>query len=321
MGKIAVPEHILNKPGTLTPAEFERMKLHASIGADILSAIDFPYPVVPMVRHHHEAWNGTGYPDGIGGTEIPIGARILAVVDCFDALTSDRPYRKKLSNEEALMILWQRRGSMYDPIVVDAFATACDRLEQAVAEEVDDTHAPFLSVRRNTTTDSNDIGRHQDATTHCVSGAVYKRVYTQVLSNIKSLVEVASVIVYFEYDETNDELVALQVVSDRPEQLLGYRIAVGERLSGWVAANRRAITNSGATIDLGCLAQTISGIELKCCMSSPVMSKDRLHGVLTLYSTEADAFSDEHLRIVEVSTLELVKEIEVKKIAKDRISA
>src|SRR5438067_1994194 len=122
MGKLAVPEYILNKPGKLTEAEFEKMKLHASVGADILSAIDFPYPVVPIVRHHHENWDGTGYPSGIKGTDIPIGARILAVVDCFDALTSDRPYRPKLSDEEALAILHQRRGSMYDPLIVDTFA-------------------------------------------------------------------------------------------------------------------------------------------------------------------------------------------------------
>src|SRR5215813_8354538 len=121
MGKLAVPEHILNKPGKLTPAEFEKMKLHASVGADILSAIDFPYPVVPIVRHHHENWNGTGYPDGIKGTDIPIGARILSVVDCFDALTSDRPYRPRLTDEEAIAILMERRGSMYDPLVVDTF--------------------------------------------------------------------------------------------------------------------------------------------------------------------------------------------------------
>ena len=99
----------------LTPAEFEKMKLHASVGADILSAIDFPYPVVPIVRHHHENWNGNGYPDGIAGTDIPIGARILSVVDCFDALTSDRPYRPRLSDREALDILAARRGTMYDP--------------------------------------------------------------------------------------------------------------------------------------------------------------------------------------------------------------
>src|SRR6184192_1200302 len=121
MGKLAVPEYILNKPGPLTPAEFEKMKLHASVGADILSAIDFPYPVVPIVRHHHESWDGTGYPDRIKGTDIPIGARILSVVDCFDALTSDRPYRPAMSDEEALRILNDRRGSMYDPLIVDTF--------------------------------------------------------------------------------------------------------------------------------------------------------------------------------------------------------
>src|SRR4029078_643446 len=121
MGKLAVPEYILNKPGKLTDAEFEKMKLHASVGADILSAIDFPYPVVPIVRHHHENWDGTGYPARLKGTDIPIGARILSVVDCFDALTSDRPYRPKLSDEESLAIVMQRRGSMYDPLVVDTF--------------------------------------------------------------------------------------------------------------------------------------------------------------------------------------------------------
>ena len=109
MGKLAVPEYILNKPGKLTTAEFEKMKLHASVGADILSAIDFPYPVVPIVRHHHERWDGHGYPDGLRGTDIPIGARILAIVDCFDALTSDRPYRPRLPDSEALRIVVERR--------------------------------------------------------------------------------------------------------------------------------------------------------------------------------------------------------------------
>ena len=121
MGKLAVPEYILNKPGPLTPTEFEKMKLHASVGADILSAIDFPYPVVPMVRHHHENWDGTGYPDGLAGPDIPLGARILSVVDCFDALTSDRPYRPKWSDRDAIRVLSERRGKMYDPLVVDTF--------------------------------------------------------------------------------------------------------------------------------------------------------------------------------------------------------
>ena len=128
IGKIAIPEHILNKPGKLTPAEYEKMKLHAPIGAEILSAIDFPYPVVPIVRHHHENWDGTGYPDRISGTDIPIGARILSVVDCFDALTSDRPYRRRMTDEDALAILHERRGTMYDPLVVDVFSACYKRV-------------------------------------------------------------------------------------------------------------------------------------------------------------------------------------------------
>src|SRR5215210_6109631 len=97
------------------------MKSHAGIGGEVLSSIEYPYPVVPIVRHHHENWDGTGYPDHLTGTEIPIGARILAVVDCFDALTSDRPYRSKLTDADALAILEERRGLMYDPLVIDAF--------------------------------------------------------------------------------------------------------------------------------------------------------------------------------------------------------
>src|SRR4029450_7942592 len=128
MGKLAVPEDILNKPGKLTPAEFEKMKLHASVGADILSAIEFPYPVVPIVRHHHENWDGSGYPDGLTGAEIPLGARILSVVDCFDALASGRPYRRRMTEAEALTIIADRRGQMYDPVVVDAFMASHRRI-------------------------------------------------------------------------------------------------------------------------------------------------------------------------------------------------
>jgi putative nucleotidyltransferase with HDIG domain len=121
MGKLSVPESILNKPGKLTSSEFEIMKTHSSVGADILAAIEFRYPVVPIVRHHHENWDGSGYPDRLSGTDIPIGARILSVTDCFDALTSDRPYRNKLSESEAVAILQERRGTMYDPLIVDVF--------------------------------------------------------------------------------------------------------------------------------------------------------------------------------------------------------
>src|SRR5687768_9549335 len=134
-GKIAVPEHILNKPGKLTVQEFERMKTHVTIGADILSGIDFPYPVIPYVRHHHENWDGTGYPDKLAGEAIPLGARILSVVDCFDALTSDRPYRRALSTDAALDILRERSGNMYDPAVVAKFLEVHEQLTAILTDD------------------------------------------------------------------------------------------------------------------------------------------------------------------------------------------
>ena len=121
IGKLAVPEHIINKPGKLTPEEFEKMKIHPVVGADILERVRFPYPVVPVVRSHHEWWNGTGYPDGLRGTDIPLGARILTVIDCFDALVSDRPYRKGLAEAQAMNMIRSLRGKQFDPTVVDVF--------------------------------------------------------------------------------------------------------------------------------------------------------------------------------------------------------
>ena len=149
-GKIAIPEAILNKPGPLTTDEFAVMKQHATIGADIVSSVNFPYPVEPIVRYHHENWDGSGYPEGLLGTDIPMGARILSVVDCFDALTSDRPYRLRLTDDEAIEILLRRRGKMYDPLVVDAFLRIHRQLVHSVrqADTCQDASAPnvVLSV-------------------------------------------------------------------------------------------------------------------------------------------------------------------------------
>ena len=110
IGKLAVPDHIISKPGRLTPEEFEKMKIHPIVGADILERVAFPYPVAPIVRSHHEKWNGNGYPDGLKGEEIPIGARILAAVDCLDALASDRQYRKALPLDAAMKLVVEGVG-------------------------------------------------------------------------------------------------------------------------------------------------------------------------------------------------------------------
>ena len=138
IGKLAVPEHIISKPGKLTPEEFEKMKIHPVVGAEILERVQFPYPVVPLVRSHHEKWDGTGYPDGLKGEEIPIGARILAAVDCLDALASDRQYRRALPLHKAMAIVASEAGTAFDPRVVEVLARRYRDLEPMAHAEVAD---------------------------------------------------------------------------------------------------------------------------------------------------------------------------------------
>src|ERR1700729_4352351 len=144
IGKRAVPEHIIAKPGRLTPEEFEKMKIHPIVGAEILERVHFPYPVVPIVRAHHEKWDGSGYPFGLKGEEIPIGARILAAVDCLDALATDRQYRRALPLDEAMKVVISESGKAFDPKVVDVLASRYIELERLAQSK--DTPAGKLSV-------------------------------------------------------------------------------------------------------------------------------------------------------------------------------
>src|SRR6478672_2781446 len=132
IGKLAVPAHIINKPGRLTPAEFEKMKIHTVVGAQILSRVDFPYPVVPIIRHHHEQWDGRGYPDRLKGEQIPITARILSVVDCFDSVREDRPFRRGMTLEEATALLLRGSGTHFDPKVVEQFLKHLPQLDAEI---------------------------------------------------------------------------------------------------------------------------------------------------------------------------------------------
>ena len=133
IGKLAVPEHIISKPGRLTPEEFEKMKIHPVVGAEILERVQFPYPVVPVVRSHHEKWDGSGYPSGLKGEDIPLGARILSVVDCLDALASDRQYRKAIPLAEAMEIVRSESGKSFDPRVVEVLDRRHVELEHMAA--------------------------------------------------------------------------------------------------------------------------------------------------------------------------------------------
>jgi len=135
IGKLGIPDLVLQKPGPLTRNEYNIVKQHVIIGADILAAAAFPGPLALIVRHHHENWDGSGYPDGLRGQAIPVGARVLAIVDCFDALTSDRPYRRAQSQGSAVAMIHERRGAMYDPEITDAFLRIVQRMRSGSARK------------------------------------------------------------------------------------------------------------------------------------------------------------------------------------------
>jgi hypothetical protein len=312
MGKLAVPEHILNKPGKLTQVEFDRMKLHAGIGADILASIRFPYPVIPIVRHHHENWDGSGYPDGLKGTEIPVGARILSVVDCFDALTSDRPYRRRLSDADATAILIQRRGWMYDPLVVDTFLQVLPALRHAeTSTEGPESQTALIELTRAIARIQSTAGLQADLgggiqtlrrAIHLsrVIGSSSRRLdyverlqlaTNQLVRDLKP-----ELLLIFTYDAGSDELrtkVTFGVCSASVRQLT---IARGERLSGWVASHRMSVCNANPALDL----PTDPHLNLQSALSVPLLLGDVLAGVLTLYSKQPDRFSSDDQRFCEI---------------------
>ena len=313
LGKLAVPEHVLNKPDALTPVEFDQMKTHASVGANILSTIEFPYPVTPIIRYHHESWDGSGYPDGLKGEEIPIGARILAVVDCFDALTSDRPYRRRLSSQEALDILRSRRGTMYDPIVVDRFVEIYGTLppdsSYSAKAALVDVVSPLMSLaeRSPATHSAPSSGDHPPTQLETESGErmprsdgeQYVTATVRALARYLTTVAPDTVCVLYTYEAATGELVASYVSSVAHSFLHNVTVPLGERLTGWVGANRQTIVNSDAGLDLGDLVGAREP-RLRRCLSTPLVRRGTLLGVLTVYSSNPAGFNGQQARIAEL---------------------
>jgi putative nucleotidyltransferase with HDIG domain len=307
MGKLAIPEHILNKPGKLTHAEFEKMKRHADIGADLLSSINFPYPVVPIVRHHHEFWNGRGYPSGISGTDIPLGARILTVVDCFDALTSDRPYRPRLTASEAFDIIRERRGTMYDPLVVDMFVSVYSEIAPAAIKAGQDAKS-IMTIEGHIASNDASVLEHirTNASETVLLNEFDRRlgVARSVRESVETAAEFlkqltpATVYTFYRYQASKDSATCEVAVGDPQRFIDTLTIRLGERVTGWTAANRRSSLNSHAVLDLGHLAELFSP-KLQSTISTPLIYEDQLVGVLTAYSPREDAFGDGHLSAFE----------------------
>ncbi len=295
-GKLAVPERILNKPGKLTADEFETMKLHVNVGADILSAIDFPYPVVPIVRSHHENWDGSGYPRGLRGEEIPIGARILMIVDCFDALTSDRPYRRGMGPEAALAIMLPQAGIKFDPHLLAIFARTYETLAPGDDAPLPGPHYPTLrsavqQINRATEWQALPPAGELDVP-ESLTGMVS---LARIVNGRGTAADIAAVAWHqvrplmpatscalFSIDPGANTLVSVFAAGDAATALQGLRIPMGDRLSGWVAENRQAIVNSDARLDLG---EEASLVSLRSCLSLPLVTgESTLAGVLTCYA-------------------------------------
>jgi putative nucleotidyltransferase with HDIG domain len=300
-GKIAVPEHILNKPGRLTASEFETMKRHAPIGAQILASIEFPYPVAPVVRHHHENWDGTGYPDGLKGEEIPLGARILSVVDCFDALTSDRPYRGRMTEEQALRIIVERRGIQYDPAVVDAFVACYARImpPRDAASPPAPAPAPAAVDGPAVATDaSTDALLALASLSRALAGDAQLCDVGALLWMLLRQIVPGDAMALFLPDEQHDHVVVRYAAGLHAAALRGVARPTAAGIAGWAAVNRRPVLNAEPALDLGFRAESTPA--LRSCLVVPLVESDALVAVLALYSKQAVGFTDDHLRLLEV---------------------
>jgi diguanylate cyclase (GGDEF)-like protein/putative nucleotidyltransferase with HDIG domain len=335
IGKLAVPDHIINKPGRLSPEEFEKMKIHPTVGADILDKIAFNYPVASIVRAHHEKWNGQGYPYGLKGEEIPIGARILAAVDCLDALSSDRQYRKALPLDEAMKKVAAGAGTSFDPRVVEILERRYLELEslavRGLQESQSDAHSFNYIVERGEQPDAGfelNLNRRPASPTDFLSSIASARQeahtlfeLSQDLGNSLSLDETLSLFAMrlrklVPYDSIvafirKGDLLMPEFVSGENFRLLSsLEIPVGSGLCGWVARNARPIVNGNPSVETGFAQDARKASELRSALAVPLEGINGPVGVLALYQAEANAFTSDHLRVLQVITSKLALFIE-----------
>ncbi len=329
IGKLAIPEHIISKPGRLTPEEFEKMKIHPLVGAEILERVRFPYPVVPIVRAHHEKFDGTGYPMGLRGTQIPIGARILAAVDFLDALASDRQYRRALPLHEAMARLVDESGKSFDPDVVRVLERRYVELEQLVHEKTDSLSKQKLSTEVEVKEPGTYVeptikpaagfeaqGQRQPQDRSFLGSIAAARQEAQTLFELSqdlgaslSLGETLSVFAVklrraMPYDAIaiyvrhGDELVPEYVNGDNFRLFASLRIPMGQGLSGWVAQNLKPILNGNPSVEPGYLNDTSKYSTLNSALAVPLEGLQGVVGVVALYHAEKDFFTSDHLRIL-----------------------
>lgn len=334
IGKLAVPDHIINKPGRLRQEEFEKMKIHPVIGAEILKRISFPYPVAPIVHAHHEKWNGEGYPLGLKGEEIPLGARILAAVDALDALASDRQYRKALPLDDAMANVAAESGTSFDPAVIEVLQRRYRELEAMAIREMEEAQntafsfgsdikqgnrpasglEPDVSVPGN----SNDylqqiaLARTEAHTLFEMGldlGYSLSMVETLSLVSMRlaKLVPFDTILFYVR----NEEMLIPEFVSGENEALLNARtVPVGTGICGWVAQNAKPIVNGNPAVEPWFADATPETRHPRSALAMPFEGIAGVQGVLVLYHSEADAFSAEHLRVLQVVSTRIAMFVE-----------
>jgi len=322
VGKLAVPPHILNKPGPLTHAEFEKMKIHTVVGAQILGRVDFPYPVIPIVRHHHEQWDGRGYPDRLRGEQIPITARIISVVDCFDSIREDRPFRRGMTLDEATALLLRGAGIHFDPAVVEQFIKNLPRFETEIArrglEHQPITHSsePPIQLSEVDMTQTRERGSYiaydQIKKAHREVYALYEIARTFgtsldvehtleiLVDKVGHVVPFDTCVVYF-YDENKGYATARHVAGKNAQKLAGRCIALGEGVTGFALANRSAVNQLHPSLDFTDINPE-AGIKYRSMASLPLFKDDLLLGAISVYSSELEQYTDDHMRLLETVT-------------------
>jgi diguanylate cyclase (GGDEF)-like protein/putative nucleotidyltransferase with HDIG domain len=322
IGKLAVPEHIISKPGRLTPEEFEKMKIHPVVGAEILECVSFPYPVAPIVRSHHEKWDGSGYPDGLKAEAIPIGARILAAVDCLDALASDRQYRKALPLDDAMLEVEKLAGRSFDPAVVRVLKrhyvelehmaltqphnttklSTNLRIEQGEAPDAGFETSPALAAPDNGYDFLSTIAAaRQEAQLLCEliedlgDSMSPGEILSVVAARLKKIVRYDALAIYA---RVGGKLIPRYVTREDFGALSSLEITVGEGLSGWVAENHKPIVNGNPAVESGSLASPSQFGGLRSALAVPLEGPHGCIGVIALYRADGDAFFRDHLRIL-----------------------
>lgn len=322
IGKLAVPPHILNKPGRLSSAEFDKMKIHTTVGAQMLSRVEFPYPVVPIVRHHHEQWNGLGYPDGLKGDQIPITARIISVVDCFDSVREDRPFRRGMTREEAIALLLRGSGTHFDPKIVDLFIRKLPLFESQIsslglAQQLSESNpSEHFTLARIDLAQTRERGCYmaydQIKNAHREVYALYEIARTfgssldtqetlaVLVDKIGHVVSFDTCVVYL-YDELRGYAKAAHVAGMNAAVFSKKCVAPGEGVTGFALANRSPINHLQPGLDLVGM-ELESGVEYRSMASLPLFKDEQLLGALSVYSTELDQYADDHMRLLETVT-------------------